>query len=69
LRIASVRGYHGARTRRCAPGVHEVAQKHRWHPAQRTEIGADGKVTVTFRVRMCPELETWALGFGEHAER
>jgi predicted DNA-binding transcriptional regulator YafY len=43
------------------------ARRHRWHPTQQVESGADGSVLVTLRVRLCPELETWVLGFGEHA--
>jgi predicted DNA-binding transcriptional regulator YafY len=43
------------------------ALKHRWHPSQTIEIHDDAKVTVRMRVRLCPELETWALTFGEHA--
>lgn len=40
---------------------------HRWHPTQQVESREDGSVTVTLRVRLCPELETWVLGFGENA--
>jgi len=43
------------------------AQSHRWHDSQTVEVGADG-VRVRLRVRLCPELEAWILGFGEQAE-
>lgn len=39
---------------------------HRWHPSQRAEENDEG-VIVKFRVRTCPELEAWILGFGENA--
>lgn len=43
------------------------ALTHRWHKSQ--EVKKDGKgVIVTLHVRICPEVETWILGFGEHAE-
>ena len=43
------------------------AKKHRWHPTQQVESTDDGSILLTLRVRLCPELETWVLGFGEHA--
>jgi predicted DNA-binding transcriptional regulator YafY len=44
------------------------ARTHRWHQTQQVEPREDGSVAVTLRVRHCPELETWVLGFGEHAQ-
>lgn len=41
------------------------ALTHRWHPTQRARRLADGSVSVTLHVRLCREIETWALGFGE----
>jgi predicted DNA-binding transcriptional regulator YafY len=43
------------------------ALTHRWHPAQRATRLDGGRTSVTLQVRLCPELETWVLGFGEHA--
>jgi hypothetical protein len=43
------------------------AQSHRWHDSQRVEVAAD-HVIVRMRVRVCPEVEAWILGFGEEAE-
>jgi predicted DNA-binding transcriptional regulator YafY len=43
------------------------AQSHRWHDSQTVKVGAD-HVVVRMRVRVCPELEAWVLGFGEEAE-
>lgn len=43
------------------------ALTHRWHPTQDTSRRADGTTDVKLRVRHCRELETWVLGFGEHA--
>jgi predicted DNA-binding transcriptional regulator YafY len=43
------------------------AQTHRWHDSQVVDI-ADDHVRVRLRVRVCPELEAWILGFGEQAE-
>jgi predicted DNA-binding transcriptional regulator YafY len=43
------------------------ALTHRWHPTQRaTKLDGD-RVSVTLQVRLCRELETWVLSFGEHA--
>jgi hypothetical protein len=43
------------------------AQSHRWHDSQTVEVAGD-HVRVRMRVRVCPELEAWILGFGEDAE-
>ncbi len=43
------------------------ALKHRWHPTQQLTKLNDGDVQVTFRVRLCRELETWVLSLGECA--
>jgi len=43
------------------------ALHHRWHPSQRAVKLDRGRVSVTLQVRPCRELETWVLGFGEHA--
>jgi|GEM_PF-1313375 len=43
------------------------ALTHLWHPIQETVDNGDGTVTVRLRVRLCPEIETWILGFGEFA--
>jgi hypothetical protein len=43
------------------------AQSHRWHDSQTVKVEAD-HVSVRMRVRVCPELEAWILGFGEEAE-
>jgi predicted DNA-binding transcriptional regulator YafY len=43
------------------------AATHRWHSSQRVSVRDDGTVSVNLQVRVCPEVESWALGFGEHA--
>jgi hypothetical protein len=43
------------------------AQSHRWHDSQTVRVASD-HVGVRMRVRVCPELEAWILGFGEDAE-
>jgi len=43
------------------------AQSHRWHDSQVVDVAND-HVRVRMRVRVCPELEAWILGFGEQAE-
>ncbi len=43
------------------------AKSHRWHSSQTVAID-DAGVTVRIRVCVCPEVETWVLGFGEEAE-
>ena len=43
------------------------ATTHRWHPTQQVQRLQDGGVRVTLRVRLCREVETWALAFGEFA--
>jgi len=44
------------------------ALTHRWHPSQRATKCEGGRVSVILQVRRCRELETWVLGFGEHAQ-
>jgi predicted DNA-binding transcriptional regulator YafY len=39
---------------------------HRWHRTQRVEHAGD-KVRIFMRVRICPEVTSWILGFGEDA--
>jgi predicted DNA-binding transcriptional regulator YafY len=43
------------------------ARTHRWHDSQVVSVGSD-HVKVKLRVRVCPELEAWILGFGAEAE-
>ena len=43
------------------------ALTHRWHPSQRAMRLSDGRVSVVLQLRICEELQTWILGFGEHA--
>lgn len=42
------------------------AHCHRWHSTQRVTDRDDG-VVVEFKVRTCPELQAWILGFGADA--
>lgn len=44
------------------------ARSHRWHSTQKVEVLSSGEVLVRLRVRVCPEVEAWVLGFGEQAE-
>lgn len=43
------------------------AHRHRWHRSQKVTLAHDG-VVVELKVRVCPEVEAWILGFGEEAE-
>jgi predicted DNA-binding transcriptional regulator YafY len=43
------------------------ALTHRWHPSQRARRLDAERVSVTLKVQLCRELETWVLGFGEQA--
>lgn len=45
----------------------KYALDHRWHSSQQTTRLDEERVRVTLLVRICPEVETWILGFGEHA--
>lgn len=42
------------------------ANSHKWHPSQNVNADGDGAI-VKMRVRLCPELDMWILGFGEDA--
>jgi hypothetical protein len=42
-------------------------EHHRWHRTQQVVRHAD-HIAVRMRVRICPEVEAWILGFGEQAE-
>jgi predicted DNA-binding transcriptional regulator YafY len=44
------------------------ALSHRWHGSQQVSRLDDGRVRVTLRVRLCREVEAWALGFGEQGQ-
>lgn len=44
------------------------ATMHRWHPSQQARQLDHERVVVSMRVHLCPEVETWVLAFGEHAE-
>lgn len=43
------------------------AETHRWHPQQRLKHLSAGAVEIVLPVRVCREVETLLLGFGEHA--
>lgn len=43
------------------------ALSHRWHRTQRVDV-RDDRVVLTLTARICPELVSWVLGFGEEAE-
>jgi proteasome accessory factor B len=43
------------------------ASCHRWHRSQKV-VRRDDHVMVRMRVRLCPELKAWILGFGADAE-
>src|SRR5580658_5339640 len=43
------------------------ARTHRWHDSQVVTPAPD-HVKLKLRVRVCPELEAWILGFGKEAE-
>lgn len=49
-------------------GWRTYVETHRWHHSQRFTPMRDGSIVVQMRVRHCPELERWVLGFGEEAE-
>ena len=41
-------------------------KSHRWHRSQQSFVRA-GRVHVRLRVRLCPEVVSWILGFGPAA--
>jgi predicted DNA-binding transcriptional regulator YafY len=43
------------------------ARTHRWHESQ-VVVVTRSYVSVKLRVRVCPELEAWILGFGDEAQ-
>jgi predicted DNA-binding transcriptional regulator YafY len=52
---------------RLHPRWKHYVERHRWHDSQDIKFGKD-TITVLLRVRNCPELRTWILGFGDEAE-
>lgn len=53
---------------RLGPRWRRYVETHRWHESQSHDQKADGTVEVKLHVRICPELRSWILGFGEDAE-
>ena len=49
-----------------APRWASFVRSHRWHRSQESFVRS-GRVHVRLRVRVCPELVSWILGFGPEA--
>jgi len=49
-----------------APTWKPFVASHRWHRSQESFVRA-GRVHVRLRVRLCPEVTSWILGFGPDA--
>jgi len=49
-----------------APRWAAFVRSHRWHRSQESFTQA-GRIHVRLRVRLCPELVSWVLGFGPEA--
>src|SRR5437660_9900649 len=49
-----------------APRWTSYVRSHRWHRSQESFVRS-GRVHVRLRVRVCPELVAWVLGFGADA--
>src|SRR5947209_8908721 len=49
-----------------APMWKPFVKSHRWHRSQQSFVRA-GRVHVRLRVRLCPEVVSWILGFGPAA--
>ncbi|TMA14497.1 MAG: WYL domain-containing protein, partial [Deltaproteobacteria bacterium] len=49
-----------------APRWASFVRSHRWHRSQESFVRS-GRVHVRLRVRICPELVSWILGFGPEA--
>ena len=49
-----------------APRWVSFVRSHRWHRSQESFVRS-GRVHVRLRVRLCPELVSWILGFGPEA--
>ena len=49
-----------------APRWAAFVSSHRWHRSQESFVRA-GRVHVRLRVRLCPEVVAWILGFGPDA--
>jgi predicted DNA-binding transcriptional regulator YafY len=52
---------------RVSPQWAQFMRSHRWHRSQQVDRSPDGYI-LSIRVRRCPELTRWALGFGADAE-
>lgn len=53
---------------RLAPAWRTYARTHNWHRSQQISHDPDGWLNVRLRVRSCPELKRWLLGFGRDAD-
>ena len=45
-----------------------LVAERQWHKTQRLEISADGSAELTMQVGLAPDLESWILGWADHAE-
>ena len=44
------------------------SRHYRWHRDQKVRDLPDGRVAISMRVKVCPELESWVLSFGGDIE-
>lgn len=44
------------------------AHTHRWHPSQENRATENGVLVKLEHIRVCPEVESWILGFGADGE-
>jgi predicted DNA-binding transcriptional regulator YafY len=54
---------------RVSPLWARIAKSHRWHDSQQVDDEKAGvQSVIKLRVRVCPEVVSWILGLGSHAE-
>ncbi len=50
-----------------APPVGKIIQERLWHPSQQWSVAPQGGWHLDMKIRLCPELVHWILGFGSQA--
>ena len=49
-------------------GVSQYVSERKWHASQVVETIGNGRVRVSLKVAITPELHAWILGFGSSAK-
>jgi predicted DNA-binding transcriptional regulator YafY len=45
-----------------------LVAERQWHKSQKIRPAVGGGIELTMRVGVAPDLESWILGWGDHAE-